>query len=384
MPSIDLNSYAKRKKPATASGKTGSKQDFSSFLNREISFGSKELSDKKKEYLYMELSSLLQAGINLKSSLELVAADQQKPQDKALFKQIQEAVLKGTALSSALQQTDKFSLYEVYSLQIGEETGKIIEVLADLAKYYQSKIRQRRKIVSALTYPCIVMCTSLGAVFFMLKFVVPMFGDVFKRFGGELPWLTAKILDMSQALENSFLYLVLIFAAIAAFVARSRSKEWFRRRASSVILKTPIVGSLVQKIYLARFANVMRLLINARLPLLRAIALIRQMIAYYPVEASLLKIEQDIMNGKSLHQSMQQFDIYPSKMIQLIKVGEETNQLDHFFGKISEQYVEEVEFKTAALSSLMEPLIIVFLGLVVGLILVAMYLPLFQMSNSFQ
>jgi type IV pilus assembly protein PilC len=367
-----------------ASGKTEGKRDLSSILNREISFGSKELSDKKKEYLYMELSSLLQAGINLKSSLELVAADQQKPQDKELFRQIQEAVLKGTALSSALQHTGKFSLYEVYSLQIGEETGKIIEVLADLAKYYQSKIRQRRKIVSALTYPCIVMCTSLGAVFFMLKFVVPMFGDVFTRFGGELPWLTAKILDISQALENSFLYIVLLFGAIVAFVASSRNKEWFRRRASLVILKMPIVGALVQKIYLARFANVMRLLINARLPLLRAIALIRQMIAYYPLEASLLKIEEEIMNGKSLHQSMQQFDIYPSKMIQLIKVGEETNQLDHFFGKISEQYVDEVEFKTAALSSLMEPLIIVFLGLVVGLILVAMYLPLFQMSNSFQ
>ncbi|MGY3214540.1 type II secretion system F family protein [Mucilaginibacter sp. HD30] len=384
MPSIDLNSYPKRKKPAAVSGKTESKQDISSFLNREISFGSKELPDKKKEYLYMELSSLLQAGINLKSSLELVAADQQKPQDKDLFRQIQEAVLKGTALSNALQQTGKFSLYEVYSLQIGEETGKIIEVLADLAKYYQSKIRQRRKIVSALTYPCIVMATSLGAVFFMLKFVVPMFGDVFKRFGGELPWITAKILDMSQALENSFSYIVLIFGAITVFIAESRNKQWFRCRASAVILKVPIVGSLVQKIYLARFANVMRLLINARLPLLRAIALIRQMISYYPVEASLLKIEQEIMNGKSLHQSMQQFDIYPSKMIQLIKVGEETNQLDHFFGKISEQYVEEVEFKTAALSSLMEPLIIVFLGLMVGVILVAMYLPLFQMSNSFQ
>lgn len=384
MPSIDLNSYSGRKKPATASRKAEEKRDFTAFLNREIGFGNKELPDKKKEYLYMELSSLLQAGINLKSSLELVATDQQKAQDKALFKQIQEVVLKGTSLSKGLQETGKFSLYEVYSLQIGEETGKIIEVLSDLAKYYQNKIRQRRKIVSALTYPCIVMATSLGAVFFMLKFVVPMFGDVFKRFGGELPWVTAKIINISQALENSFFYIVLLFGLIVAFVVTSRNKEWFRRSASSTLLKIPVVGSLVQKIYLARFANVMRLLINARLPLLRAIALVRQMIAYYPVEASLQKIEQDIMNGKSLHQSMQHFDIYPSKMIQLIKVGEETNQLDHFFGKISEQYVEEVEFKTAAISGMMEPLIIIFLGLIVGIILIAMYLPLFQMSNTFQ
>jgi type IV pilus assembly protein PilC len=384
MPSIDLNSYPSRKKAASNAPKAETKGDLTAFLNREISFGSKELSDKKKEYLYMELSSLLQAGINLKSSLELVSANQEKQQDKVLFKQIQDSVLKGTALSSALQQTAKFSLYEVYSLQIGEETGKIIEVLTDLAKYYQSKIRQRRKIVSALTYPCIVMATSLGAVFFMLKFVVPMFGDVFKRFGGELPWVTAKILHISQALENSFWYIIFVICAMIAFAMTSRNKEWYKRAVSMTILKMPLVGALVQKIYLARFANVMRLLINARLPLLRAIALIRQMIAYYPIEVSLTKIEQDIMNGKSLHQSMQQFDIYPAKLIQLIKVGEETNQLDHFFGKISEQYVEEVEFKTAAISSMMEPLIIIFLGLIVGVILVAMYLPLFEMSNSFK
>ena len=128
----------------------------------------------------------------------------------------------------------------------------------------------------------------------------------------------------------------------------------------------------------------MRLLISAKLPLLRAIALIRQMIGYYPIESTLLKVEADILNGNTLYQSLQQFTIYPKKLIQSVKVGEETNQLDYFFGKISEQYIEEVEYKTSTLSSMMEPLIIIFLGLVVGLILISMYLPLFQMSNSFQ
>ena len=142
--------------------------------------------------------------------------------------------------------------------------------------------------------------------------------------------------------------------------------------------------NLVKKIYLARFCNSMRLLINAKLPLLRAIALIRQMIGYYPIDSSLQKVEDDIMNGKSLHESLRQFNIYPRKLVQLIKVGEETNQLDYFFGKISEQYVDEVEYKTSMLSSMMEPLIIIFLGLVVGVILIAMYLPMFQMGNSFQ
>jgi type IV pilus assembly protein PilC len=221
-------------------------------------------------------------------------------------------------------------------------------------------------------------------VFFMLKFVVPMFGDVFKRFGGKLPWITEKIIGISNAMENNFWRVMIFILLIVAFILFTRKTEKFREIFSKMVLRTPVIGNLVQKIYLARFCNSMRLLINAKLPLLRAIALIRQMISYYPIESSLQKVEDDIMNGKTLHQSLQQFKIYPSKMVQLVKVGEETNQLDYFFGKISEQYIEEVEYKTSTLSSMMEPLIIIFLGIIVGVILISMYLPLFQMSNSFQ
>ncbi|MEO7215180.1 type II secretion system F family protein [Mucilaginibacter sp.] len=383
MPSIDLRQYDKKKvaKPAAPTLNEGG---LLAMLNKDISFGSKELKDKKKEYLYLELSSLLIAGINFKDAFELITADQQNEKDKQLFKTIQGLVLKGTAFSQALKETGRFSLYEVYSLQIGEETGKMTEVLQDLAKFYQNKIKQRRKIVGALTYPVVVLSTSLGAVFFMLKFVVPMFGDVFKRFGGKLPWITEKIIGISQAMENNFWRFAIVICLIIAGILYTRKTEQFRKIASKVLMRIPVIGNLIQKVYLARFCNSMRLLINARLPLLRAIALSRQMIGYYPIESSLQKVEDDIMNGRSLHQSLQQFGIYPAKMIQLLKVGEETNQLDYFFARISEQYIEEIEYKTATLSSVMEPLIIIFLGLIVGLILISMYLPLFQMSNSFQ
>jgi len=353
-------------------------------LNKDISFGSKELNDKKKESLYLELGSLLRAGVNLKSSFELITADLKNDRDKALYQSIQDDVLHGVSFSQALQKSGRFSLYEIFSLQIGEESGKLIEVLQDMATFYKNKIKQRRKIVSALTYPIVVMCTSFGAVFFMLKFVVPMFGDVFKRFGGQLPWITAKIIGVSKGMQEYFPWFMLFVLLVFIGIFSARKTEQYRKVTALVLLRIPVVGSLVQKIYLARFCNSMRLLINAQLPLLRSIALIRQMIGYYPIESSLQKVEDDIMSGRSLHESLQQFTIYPPKMIQLIKVGEETNQLDYFFEKVSEQYIEEVEYKTAALSSVMEPLIIIFLGLIVGLILVSMYLPLFQMSNSLQ
>ncbi|WP_345954241.1 type II secretion system F family protein [Mucilaginibacter sp. PAMB04168] len=385
MPSIDISRYA-NKKPARPAeiGTPSAENKLLAILNKDISFGNPELSDKKKEYLYLELGSLLQAGINLKSSFELILADQRKAKDKLLFETIQQAVLGGTTFSHALKQSGKFSLYEVYSLQIGEETGKMIEVLQDLAKFYQNKIKQRRKIVSALTYPCIVMSAALGAVFFMLKFIVPMFGEVFRRFGGQLPWITEKIIRMSEALEKHFLPVVLGVSAITLLLISQRKKIWFRKWSARLLLRLPVVGNLVQKIYLARFANAMRLLISARLPLLRAIALIREMIGFYPIESSLAEIESEILKGRSLYQSMSSFSVYPPKMVQLVKVGEETNQLDYFFARISEQYIEEVEYRTTSLSSMMEPLIIIFLGLIVGVILVSMYLPLFQMSNSFQ
>ena len=381
MPSIDVSRYEKKKALSPAVKTEGG---LVAFLNRDISFGSRELNDKKKEYLYLELSSLLLAGINLKSSFELITTGLSNEKDKELYRNIQDAVLKGVTFSQALQQTGRFSLYEVFSLQIGEETGKLVEVLQDLAKFYQNKIKQRRKIVSALTYPCVVMSTSLAAVFFMLKFVVPMFGDVFKRFGGHLPWITEKIIGVSTAMENNFWRFIILVILVTVFILRTRKTEQFRRIASQVLLRLPVIGNMIQKIYLARFCNSMRLLINAKLPLLRAIALIRQMISFYPIESSLQKVENDIMNGQSLHQSLQQFGIYPAKMIQLVKIGEETNQLDYFFGKISDQYIEEVEHQTATLSSIMEPLIVIFLGLIVGVIMISMYLPLFQMSNSFQ
>jgi len=379
MPAIDISRYQKKKKPKAEP----SNKDVFVFLNQEISFGSKQLSDKKKESLYVELSTLLLSGIDLRTALELILVDQDNAKDKIVFEGIKNRILSGLSLSDALKETERFTDYEYFSIRIGEETGRLGEVLTDLAKYYKSKIQQRRKIISAVSYPVIVLCTSMAAVFFMIKFVVPMFADVFLRFGGELPWITATIISVSDWFDSYFLLILLVVIALVFFAFMNRKTNWFRKIASSIILRIPIVGDIVKKIYLARFANTMRLLVSTDTPLLRSIALVRQMIDFYPIETSLVKVEENIMKGESLHSSLAAFSFYPPKMIQLIKVSEEVNRMDYFFEKVAVQYTEEAEYKTNAISSLLEPLIIIFLGLVVGVILIAMYLPMFQMSNSF-
>lgn len=381
MPSIDLSGYKKvKKQPVKMQGGSFS---LMALLNKDISFGSEQLNDKKKEAFYLELSTLLLSGIDLKTSLELILVEQEKSKDKVIYESLKEKVLLGSALSESLKQAKKFSDYEFYSIRIGEETGKLGEVLADLAKFFKNKIGQRRKIISAITYPLIVLSTSLGAVFFMLKFVVPMFADVFLRFGGELPWITAVIIKASGFIDSSFVYLILLTIAFFAFLYFNKKKLWFRKFSSAILIKIPIIGPIVSKIYLARFANTMRLLVSTNTPLLRSIGLVKQMIGFYPIEHSLEEAEKSILLGESLHQSLSRFRFYPNKLIQLIKVGEEVNRLDYFFEKIADQYTEEVEYRTRTISSMLEPLIIIFLGLVVGLILIAMYLPMFQMSNNF-
>jgi len=401
MSTVDLSAY--RKKKGVEAGKSPAKsatnkpsndnpakhkrslsmESLTELLSRDIQFGSGKLSDKKREAFFFELSTLLASGIDLKHSLDLVTLEQAKEKHIGVIREIKERVISGVSMSQALRISNQFSDYDFYSIQIGEETGNLAEVLSDLALYYGRKVEQRRKIMGALTYPLIVLSTSAAAVFFMLRFVVPMFSDVFKRFGGKLPWMTEMVIAASAFVGRYFLPGLLFLVVMIVLLYRYRKREGFRKAVSAFLLKVPVLGDLIRKIYLARFCNTMRLLVSTKIPLLRAIAMSAQTIEFYPLEVSLKKVEEGIVNGRSLHDCMKDFEIYPAKLVQLIKVGEEINKLDYFFENISRQYLAEVEFQTNALSKLIEPLIIIFLGLVVGFILVSMYLPMFQLSNGF-
>jgi type IV pilus assembly protein PilC len=209
-----------------------------------------------------------------------------------------------------------------------------------------------------------------------------MFADIFKRFGGDLPGITKLVLQLSYIIKNSFGLFALINLTILIFCFSQRKQPWFRNFSSNFILRIPLVGKIVQKIYLSRFSNTMALLIGAKIPILQAINLVEQMINFYPIEKSLQKISNDVLAGEPLFKSLGKHNIFPSKLTSLIKVGEEVNQLEIFFNKISQQYANEVEYQTNLLSKFIEPFIIVLLGLIVGVILIAMYLPLFKLGQN--
>ena len=352
-------------------------------LNRDISLFGKSWDDKKKERFYSELHVLLTAGIDIRTALELLENEAEKKEEKALYGKILHSVINGSTLADAVQATEKFSTYEFYSLRIGEESGRMTEVLHDLGKYYEQKIKQKRKITGALSYPLVVVVVAFGAVWFMLRFVVPMFADMLKRFNTELPAITQGIIGASEALGKYGPFLLLVIASVIFFCISQRKQTWFRKAGAAFVLRVPYIGKIVQKIYLERFCHSMQLLLASRTPLVSALELVQKMAGFYPIEESLKQVHQDITRGSSLHESLAKFLVYNKRMISLIRVAEEVNQLDLMFDKLSKQYTEEISHETSVLGSVIEPLMIVLLGLMVAVILVAMYLPMFRLSSAF-
>lgn len=342
----------------------------------------KKLNDKKKESFYSELSILISSGVDIKTALEIYVEEQEKKNEKELFTEILNQVLKGSTLSKALENTGRFTPYEYFSLEIGEETGKIDSVFNVFSSFYSRKVKQKKQIRSALSYPILVVCTAIFAVSFMLYYLVPMFSEIFKRFNKELPSLTKSIISISNWFSNNIVFIFIHILALILFYLLYKDKKWLRKLSTSIVLKIPIISNLINLTYLSRFCQSMALLLNANSPLIRTLELIRGMIDFLPYEEAVSTFIEDIKKGELLHRSMQKCNIFPSKVIHLIKVGEEVNQLGKVFDRLFDQYSNELEHKINTFNSLLEPLLIIIVGIFVGIILVAMYLPMFQIGSA--
>jgi len=354
--------------------------DMNTLFKKEIRSGA-SFSTKKKEAFYTELHVLLHEGLPLKDALVLIGEEQRKQKNKTLIKDIVTDLINGKNFSNALKGRKEFSTYEYHSLKIGEQTGTLQKVTKELGVFYKRKNKQRRMILSALSYPIVVLLTAFLALLFMLQFVVPMFADIFKQNKVALPWITKKILSASTFFQEYWYLSFVIVVGIFLFVQLYQKKIWYQKITSSVLLKIPLVGAFIRKVKMAQFTQAITLLTGAKVPLLNGIQLTKKMIGYYPLEIALEKIEQDILQGKSLHESMSTYAIFDKKMVSLIKVADETNQNETIFQRLTEQYNEEIEYQSNMISATIEPLIIVFLGAIVATILIAMYLPMFQLSS---
>ena len=355
--------------------------DFEKLLKTEISLFGNSFSNKKKEAFYTELSVLLNAGISLKEALSLIEQEQKKRTDKELLQTIVEYLISGKSFSESIKGFKDFTEYEYYSIKIGEETGTLQKVTKELGLFFRRRNEQRRNVMNALSYPIVVLITATLSVLFMLRYVVPMFADIFKQNQVELPWLTKMVLKASSIFQNYFWLVVVLFLAL--FISRKliSKKIWYKKYTSKVFLKIPFVGELMRKMYIGQFTQAVALLTNAKVPVLNSIQLTKKMIDFYPLQIALEDVESKILSGSSLSESLKLHKVFDNKMISLLKVAEETNQNEFIFERLTTQYNEEIQYKSKMLSTVLEPLIIVFLGAFVAIILIAMYLPMFTLST---
>lgn len=341
-----------------------------------------KFSDKQKEQFYREIHALLTSGVDIKVCLDILAEEYPKKAVKAIILELRDALIKGDSLSKAMQKRKEFSPYEYFNIRIGEESGSLPIVLEELTFYFKRKTAIQRQFLGAITYPGFIFIVTLGVLYFMLNFVVPMFADVFKRFGGDLPDITQRVINLSNFFQAYSKYVFLGMIAFAGLIYSQRQQEWFRKYTSLIILKIPVFGNIIRQVYLNRFCLSMKILVAAKTPLMDALNMTKEMIVYYPLERALEGATQKVFKGEPLYSSLGEHKIFPGRMVSMIRVAEEINQLDSMFERLSDQMNEEIEHQTGLMGKVIEPVMILVIAVLVGFILISMYLPLFELSTK--
>ena len=359
--------------------KSGSIEDL---LKKEITFFGDSFNNKKKQAFYQELAVLLRAGITFKEGLSLIIESLKKNADKELIQSILNDVVNGKPFSEALLASKKFSEYEYYSIKIGEETGTTALVAGELGHFFERKNEQKRIIIAALTYPSIVLSTAVLVVVFMLSYVVPMFQDIFKQNNMELPFLTQIIVKLSVFTKTFGLYFFIAFLMLIFSTRFFKDNRKYKTTMHYLLIKIPILGTFMTKVYLAQFTQAVTLLTTAKVPLLNSIQMVKKMIQFVPLQDALEKVEESILKGNSLSSSLKNTPLFDNRIITLVKVAEETNQTEYVFKQLSEQFNNEVVQQSKVMTTVLEPFIILFVGVLVAVLLVAMYLPMFQLSGA--
>ncbi len=345
-------------------------------------FKKKGIRDKQKARLYADLHLLLSSGLDIKTVFDILISQSSGEMEKNRFQSVQRDIIAGSSLADAMSSEKLAGSYEYFSLKIGEESGKINDVLSEIKRYYERKIKQRRQVSSALTYPVLVLVTAIIAVGFMLNVIVPMFEEVFKRFQGNLPLLTQRIIDLSEWMKEYGWLIVLVLGGTGISINLVRKRTWFRKALHQILLKIPVFGKLIKDIESARFCHIMALLTSARSPLVQSLDMVTEMIQFIPLKSAVALTSDGISKGNSFFESLESSGFFDKKFTSLIKAAEQVNRLEYAFDQLNDQYNQEIDHKLTILSSLMEPILVILVGGIVAVILIAMYLPLFQIGTS--
>ncbi|NCT83696.1 MAG: type II secretion system F family protein [Comamonadaceae bacterium] len=352
-------------------------------VKKRRSSGGTSIKQKDIAVFTRQLATMMRAGVPLLQAFDIVARGATNPRLTRLLNDIRQDVETGTSLSSAFRKHPMYFDALYCNLVEAGEAGGILEALLDrLAVYQEKTVAIKNKIKSALTYPIAVMVVAFIVVAVIMIFVVPAFEDVFKSFGADLPAPTLMIIAMSKFFVS---YWWAIFGAIGGgvyfFLQSWKRSEKMQKRMDRLLLKVPVFGDLMYKSAVARWTRTLSTMFAAGVPLVEALDSVGGASGNAVFQEATEQIQRDVSTGAALTTSMQTTNIFPTMVLQMASIGEESGSLDHMLGKAAEFYEDEVDEAVKALSSLMEPFIIVILGGIIGGIVVSMYLPIFKLGQ---
>ncbi len=344
-------------------------------------FGGK-VSQRELAIFTRQFATMIDAGLPLVQCLDILGSQQENQAFKTIILKAKEDVESGSTFADALAKHPKvFDELFVNLVQAGEVGGILDTILSRLAAHIEKALRLAKKIKGAMVYPSTIVAVAVIVTVVLLVYVIPIFGKMFQDFGQALPAPTQFVLGLSAFTRKYFLVAIVFVAALVIAFRWYKGTENGRRTIDRIYLKIPIVGPLLQKIAVARFARTLGTMVSSGVPILESMDIVAKSAGNRIIEEAILKARMSISEGKTIAEPLSESKVFPTMVTQMVSVGEATGALDTMLNKIAEFYDEEVDMAVDALTSLLEPLLMVFLGVVIGGLVIAMYLPIFKLAG---
>lgn len=351
--------------------------------SKDISLFEKKVTTKDIVIFTRQFSTMINAGLPLVQCLDILSSQQPNPSFKKVLSQIKGDVEGGSTFADALGKHPKiFDGLYVNLVAAGEVGGVLDTVLNRLAVYMEKNEALKNKVKGAMTYPIIVLCVAFGVVAILMIFVIPTFSDMFKQFGAALPGPTQLVVTLSAFFRNFWWAMIGTIVAIIFGFKWIRTQEKGRYHTDKMMLRLPVFGSLLKKVAVAKFTRTLGTMISSGVPIMDGLEITSRTAGNMIIENAIRSVRTAISEGRTMSEPLEQTGLFPGMVVQMIAVGEATGAMDQMLGKIADFYDEEVDTAVEALTSALEPMLMVFLGGIIGFVVVAMYLPIFKMAQA--
>ncbi len=329
-----------------------------------------------------QLSSMLEAGLPLVGALEALQDQTEDPVFQIIIRDVRIDVSSGTAFSVAVSKfPNAFPNLFISMVEAGEASGGLATILGKVAIYFEDSVKLLKKVKGAMTYPAAVIGLSIALVNVLLIFVIPVFAEMFASFGQKLPTPTQMLIDTSNFMKSNIWWIIILLVAIFKVTGKLASTPKGRVVKDRLLFKIPVVGALIQKIAVSRFCRTYAILLRSGVPILRSIEIVSKASDNTFIEEACVQITRNISQGGQLSDTIATQPYFPPTVKHMCKAGEQTGNVDGMLNKVADFYDNEINNVVASLTSLMEPLLICFLGVFVGGIVMCMFLPIFQLSS---